>query len=430
MTDSCLLSDCCNYRRESVRILSVFTVESETDGKVTLLPADNHAAAYPLAFEMNTGIISHGKLNFFNRILFDGINNIQDPASGEILWKPHQRMHSACIIINLLDHCYGHALLKLFNLQAFWKKYGEHYDLCVITNPSLSVFIPDDKFAVIEIKKSFSELQQLWNLESILSLLGQQYRQVEIAVLNTYFQHHSKLELSSFFNLDKYIKRPGDRHYVTFVYRRDPYRKWGGKLQKRNIIRYFKFISEYFSKEVEYTLIGEKDRIIFPKWINDRRCTEYTAATEYEYAEILGSSIITAGVHGSHLIMASLLSTMLVHLVPPWKIHNTGEDSVNTVESTYINRQSEFNLNPGITGFYAGSRKAALSTLFRFAGLWEKQYKVSVFDTPVGSPVISQDEFIGKQIPVFRYGLFRDFRIRRERNRLRLVKLLRIFRLT
>ncbi len=430
MTEPRLLSECCSYRPETVRMWSAYVFSLEADGTLTLLPADNHAAAYPLAFNKETGEIVTGKLNFFNRILFDEIRHVQNPATADILWKPYQPMHSGCIVINLLDQCYGHALLKMFNLAEIYRKYGEHYDLCVITNPSLSVFIPDEKFAVIEIKKSYPELLQLWNLESILSTLSKQYSDIEIAVLNTYYLHFSNKELISFFKLEKFAELTAGRNRVTFVCRADPYRKWGGKLQKRNIVRYLKFISEFFTNDIEYTLIGDRDHVKYPKWINDRRCTVYNADTESEYAGILGSSVITAGVHGSHLIMASLLSSMLVHLVPPWKMHNTGEDTVNTLESSYIQQHTDLNLHPGMAGFWAFSRKAARTTLYRFAAMAEKQYKVMVFETPAGGQVLSQDAFISREFPAFRYQLFRDFRISHEKRHLRLMKLMRMLGLT
>ena len=80
--------------------------------------------------------------------------------------------------------------------------------------------------------------------------------------------------------------------------------------------------------------MGELDNYKFPPWILDKRVKEYTKEVDISNNEEFSKSAITIGLHGSALLLPSLLSLTTFHLISYHKRHNVVEDSVNILDST------------------------------------------------------------------------------------------------
>ncbi|MBK7819391.1 MAG: hypothetical protein IPJ60_19005 [Sphingobacteriaceae bacterium] len=93
------------------------------------------------------------------------------------------------------------------------------------------------------------------------------------------------------------------------------------------MIELFNILRPYFSKEVLFCVLGDKDKYSFPDWILDKRIHKYPNPIVYEYSQIIASSVLIISVTGSNMVLPSLLSKgMLVHFVKEPLIRLTGTD--------------------------------------------------------------------------------------------------------
>ena len=110
-----------------VNYYSYFPVLEEGSGdneSFKLLFSDN-AIAYPIKFNTKTKEIKEGEKNWFNQPLIDlADKNRQLSESTISRFDVSQKKHSKCIVINLLDYCYGHSLIKLLNIESFTELEG------------------------------------------------------------------------------------------------------------------------------------------------------------------------------------------------------------------------------------------------------------------------------------------------------------------
>ena len=149
--------------------------------------------------------------------------------------------------------------------------------------------------------------------------------------MDTYKEYNSKNELIDFFTfIDKEKSLVYNKKIVTFYYRSDFYRTWGGRHQAKNISAFFEIIKGYFSDQVLFYVVGDKDRCVFPPWIHDRRVDKFSAQVDFEYNTIFKNSLMTVGIMGSNMLAPSLFSDMSVHLIPAHKLGNTAEEIINS----------------------------------------------------------------------------------------------------
>ncbi len=388
----------------TARLLSLYLVHAGPDGIIELLPSDNHALSYPLTFKPLTSEVIRGKVNFYNQGLFRTYTEAAPVKKEAIRWSWQPAVKDKCLIINLLDNCYGHSLLKMFSLPLIEDKYGEQADLIVITPASLMPFLPVQRLITCEVGLSFREMNRCVDLSEIMMEVSSRYRAWDFAFLNTYEPFHDADRLCDYFGFPSPAAPGSPARNIVFYYRRDPLRRWGGVFQKYWIIRLFKRLRPYFGNEVHWVVLGEKDRGKFPGFIQDLRTSSFTPETERQYVAVLSESMMVFGVHGSHLILPSLLSRVVIHLVPPYKRKNTAEDMVNVIQDS-------------VPGFYrniqvqtvASLMAPAPSGLFRlaldyFASYAEKCWKKKASGEEV--PLLrgmDQKQYIRQEYPHFNY---------------------------
>ncbi|MHC1706164.1 MAG: hypothetical protein AB9842_01445 [Bacteroidales bacterium] len=399
---------------------SYFLRFTSVSGEQELLPSDNHSAAYPLLLDRNKNIIS-GKVNFFNSSFYKGFSKDKLNSEKDLEFSFIPAHHDRCLIINILDNCFGHSLLKLFNIPLFYKECHDKYDIFIISPASLTVYLCKEKLNIIGVKKSFSALGNGLILTDIIEKIKLNYTASEYAFLNTYQDYQDKSELIPFFNFTGSSAEKPAKKNIIFYYRKDRLRRWGLFSQKARIINFFNFLKSFFNN-VDFILLGEKDNLKFPGFIKDMRCNSFTEETEFTYNRLLKNSLFVTGVHGSHLILPSLLSRQVFHLVPPIKIKNTGEDVFNIRISNIEACYRDFNIFLPGSVFPGSGKKTAKVVLVLFLSSLQKEYKMS---EPIEGYNSSQEEYILKKYPEFFYGKALNLWDSEESRHLRIFKLIR-----
>lgn len=382
---------------EKAIFFSYFLVFQDEMGNLELLPGDNHAASYPLVIDNNRKV-TKGKVNFFNSPFYKGFtkDKLQDT---DIKYYFRSIEHDKCLVINLLDNCYGHSLLKMFNTILFYKKYSEEYDFLIITPASLLAFLPKEKVNICCIDKTFRDLEQGYSLESVMFKIKEKYSAIDIAYLNTYQEYSGKEDQFLFFNFFIKPEKSGIKKHIIFYYRKDKSRRWGLFSQRTRITRYFNFFRPFFT-DVDLILLGEKDNKKFPAFIQDHRCEQFSQETEFFYNAFLQESLFVTGIHGSHLILPSLLSRQVFHIVPKIKLRNTGEDVFNIIAGNIEGNYANFNIPVTKSYCYPGGSEIARLVLILFMASIEKEFKSNPENI---SRYGDQRAYIHTNYPSFRY---------------------------
>ena len=106
---------------DHVTYYSYFPVLEERIGEnesMRLLYSDN-AIAYTIKFNPKTKTIIEGERNWFNQPLIDLADKTRHLPHDKVKRIDFSRKkHEKCIVINLLDYCYGHSLIKLLNIES------------------------------------------------------------------------------------------------------------------------------------------------------------------------------------------------------------------------------------------------------------------------------------------------------------------------
>lgn len=347
-----------------VNYYSYFPVLEQRLGDITtceILPSDD-AIAYTLKFELKTKTILEGKKNWFNEPLVDMIDETRVvPVEKIIRMDFSKKKHSKCIIINLIDFCYGHSFVKMLNVEDFYTAYQNTHDIFVISFPDVEDYLPRDKFNSCLLQFTFSEIKKIYNFKSIIDQVKERYEQIDFPVLDAYLKIDDRKRKANFFNFfgtdeNKYLTKK----IVTFHYRSDYGRVWAEEKQKQYVVKLFTELKPYFKEDVLFCVLGDKDKNLFPDWILDKRIVKYPNPYVYEYSQIIASTVIMVSVTGSNMVVPSLLSSgMLVHFVKEPLLHLTATDVINykhyanqtAYENIYLYEDGIKALDPKQTAF-------------------------------------------------------------------------------
>lgn len=360
----------------------------------SLLPLD-HARHYPLSFTEDKKILN-GVLNFYNEIIFNNYNSSNLIEENEIESIFSQK-NKQLIILNILDNCFGHSLLKLFHATKFYKNYLE-YDFLIIIPSSLKHYVRKSSgINQIIIKQNFKQIESCKILNSIIHQFTQKYSASFIGCLNTYNSYNEQELINTLELLPPTISSTKPKKDIIFYYRSDFYRKWCGNKQHKKIIALFSLLKSFF-EGIDFIILGEKDKIHFPPWIKDERINGYSELTDFYYNRLFNESIITVGLTGSHMLFPSLFSKMTVHLIPSYKIKNLAEDIVPVLsENSSLNAYKHLYYYGNYNCSNISSSTLAIKILVHFQGAIEKEYKYS--DSALG-----QEAWVKERYPFFNYA--------------------------
>jgi hypothetical protein len=324
------------FPKKDIKIFSFYFCYIEND-ILTLLPSC-HSIYYPLSFNVKTKQLVNGELNFFNSKIYNNLskNNKLTESQTSFIGFNSLTNKKEALIINLLDDCFGHSIMKLLNVINAYNAYKDRYDLICITPKSLSYLIPRDKFLIIEVNIGFYELSNIYDLSFIQSVLREKYKELYYYILNPYEQHNLETvrKFFNFFNpevIENKVKQNKlkSKKFVTFYYRSDFFRSWHLQKQGKHITHLFYELKEYFIEDVNFVILGNKDSYSFPDYCLDFRTKKFDTETDQWYNFIFNNSLIVIGYFGSALYLPSILCDSVFHIVPPDKYKLVTQDSIN-----------------------------------------------------------------------------------------------------
>lgn len=385
-------------------IYSFFYFRRTKNKEVELLP-NCHALYYPLAFQEETKKITKGKLNFFNSKFYDHFSDAKIIKESQFKYinQPSQRASKA-IILNLLDDCFGHTIMKILNLVYAYEKYGKEFDLVCICPQPLVYLIPKDKFTIISVNIHFYDLATCYDLKPIINQIKTKYLQLEYFMFNMYAVH-DKAKVRSFFNFFDAKEQISKKKYFTFYYRASVYRSWNGYKQAKTVIKAFEQLKTFFSNDIKFLVVGDKDSNKFPNWIIDERVSSYSKELDLKYNKLFFDSVIVVGYFGSGLYLPSILSDFTVHLVSRDKLKLAMQDSINYKTTSILG----FYENPNFFGNAFCENitpdKLSDSIISLYKAYLQMVYRMSYSDeNGSNSPLLfSQEEYINKFFPFFNY---------------------------
>ncbi len=269
--------------------------------------------------------------------------------------------HKNVIVLNLLDHLYGHVLLKLYNAQ----HYLDHYP---------------DRGLVLLIPKMFEWLApkgvaELWVVDQKLSqarawhpcidrfVQGQLPRYDEVQLARAWgHPDFADIDFERFsgvspFPLAEYTSRSP---HITFVARTDrlwfasPFGKfcyrasgvlgskkslgqWFVRRQSIMIARCMRLIKAEIPS-VTFTVVGLAPSGGFGELAVDLRTTRMNTEVEIEWCKAYAKSHVVVGVHGSNMLLPSAHAAGLIEILPDDRFGNIAQD----VSIRYRNRMQLF----------------------------------------------------------------------------------------
>ncbi|MCU0431686.1 MAG: hypothetical protein MUF42_17125 [Cytophagaceae bacterium] len=296
-----------------------------------------HAARFPVYRSPGQKVESAAELQW----LVQAWNNSE--ASPLSLEYQGQASSKILRVFNCLDPCYGHALLRL--LQVFpWLQHPE-YDVLVLAPARLQWFIPESVKQRLLVhgpmKALAGEIQGLsgwmdahlashphWQWDTLplnfdyerLSLepfLGAEY-QIPKAEAATLVIHWRK---------DRFWmqSRAGEAlAWCYYKYRWSWLQSWLEAQQLRNFKNLVRKVRQQVPGLSVYLVGMGKPKMLH--WAIDERAESPDAETEKQWCRRYAQAGLVVGIHGSHMLLPSLLSQGIVELLPDWKINHWGED--------------------------------------------------------------------------------------------------------
>lgn len=389
-----------------------------------LLPSDD-AVSYTVEFETVSKKVIQGEVNWFNEILVKNIDSGNLLPENKISLEFRPSLKKDCIVLNLIDSCYGHSFVKLLNILDFYREYGETHDIVVLSFGYVKDFLSKEKVNIVHLDLSFGDAHKLYSFRPVLDILRSKYSSVDFAVLDAYKTFEDRQELKTFFNFFGGQPNPyAGKRFIVFNYRKGIDRSWGGLKQARNVTRLFETLKEYFTQDITFCVIGDKDKFSFPAWVLDKRIEKFPNPVLFEYHHLLENSVCVIGLLGSHMLAASVLSPMTVHMTSERYLRVAATDIINY--RTYASRAyfSHVYMEGNATLSDYKPRDLAYKILMLFLGKISLEYKEechAILRTK-GS-VMTQRTYILKEHAYFRHDHFLGWKRERDAKHIRTIRI-------
>ncbi|MCB0758437.1 MAG: hypothetical protein KDC01_08265 [Flavobacteriales bacterium] len=250
------------------------------------------------------------------------------------------------IILNTIDHLYGHVLLKLLNAQHYLDNHPD-IGLVVIVPRMFEWLVPEGvaESWVFDIK-----LKQAWGWNAgIDAFVQEQWDRYEEIYLAPGYSHpdFTRIDIERFtriepFRLEDYLKVPP---LITFVTRHD--RLWYAspltKFMHRALrkIGVFPNIAVWMQdrmvagtiRKVRKRLPGAKFAVVglghpngMPEGVEDLRTMRMDLDTELDWCRVYAKSQVVVGVHGSNMILPTAHAAGCVEILPYDRYGNMVQD--------------------------------------------------------------------------------------------------------
>lgn len=259
------------------------------------------------------------------------------------------REHRKVIILNTLDHLYGHVLLKLFNAQEYLDRYPDH-GLIIITQPVFAWMIPK---GVAEVWYAHVRLgrTRAWHagLDTFVQEQLPRYEEVHLARC---WPHPDtfRLDIGRFtgeapFPLAEFTTRPP---HITFIAREDRLwfpsplmkflfralnplglRKALGRLwvgRQTAMVREAMRRIRAAVPDATFSVVGLSRPGGFDAAVEDLRSTRMTDELERAWCKAYAKSHVVVGVHGSNMLLPTAHAIGMVEILPHDRHGNIVQD--------------------------------------------------------------------------------------------------------
>ena len=323
-----------------------------------------HTLQYPICVSEDSGqvINRHNVPDWLTGPLVMALNQ-QNQAILPITKKVIGNRKDRVILLNCLDHCYGHVFWKLLNAERHLRQ--EDFGLILIVPASFVWLVPEGVMEVWVVDGDLRQFKKgILNLDAFIK---EQINRFDEVYLSRAYVHidHTRIRIENFIKAKKFDLSAFNKctPTVTFVMRED--RFWIKNKFDELIYRFsvkFKLLPRfrhYFTLKqnnlISNTAIALKKelpdcRIIatglgnsgkLNKVIENRRTKIIDVQVERAWCEIYAQSHIVFGVHGSNMIIPTSLAAGFIEILPDYKISNLSEDitfSSNTRYTLFLGR--------------------------------------------------------------------------------------------
>ena len=269
--------------------------------------------------------------------------------------------HTKVIVLNLLDHLYGHVLLKLYNAQHYLDHY-KGYGLVLLIPKMFEWLIPEGVAEAWVVDQKLSQARA-WHpcIDRFVQAQLPRYAEVQLARAWGH-PDFADIDFERFtgiapFKLTEFTSRPP---HITFVARTDRlwfatpfgkfcYRALGGLGLRKSLGQWFvqrqsaliRSSMRRIKREVPnvtFTVVGLAPSGGFDGLAEDLRTTRMDKDTELTWCRTYAKSHIVVGVHGSNMLLPTAHAAGLIEILPNDRLGNLAQD----VSIRYRNRMQLF----------------------------------------------------------------------------------------
>jgi hypothetical protein len=310
-----------------------------------------HALLHPVLIDMSEHRVFYDGLPWYAELVESVVATREDPARPPIVVHERASGSRAAVVVDCLDPVYGHVVLKLLGALPLLRQAAAAVDVVPIVPSTLAWLVPEAAGPTIEVDLPLA-LSRRWiaGLDEAVKGALASYDTVSIAPslsqppLSALDVSLLRRELASVVVWPRAVTP----ERLTFVLRDD--RRWVGdetlllralrKLAPRRAVvsyeqrrqdRQVRMLAEAVRRRipaVEITVLGVARPGGMPPWIADLRTPRPDVDVELRWCEALGCSHVAVGVHGSHMVLPSLLAGAVVDLVPWYKLPQLTQDLI------------------------------------------------------------------------------------------------------
>lgn len=259
------------------------------------------------------------------------------------------REHKRVIILNLLDHLYGHVLLRLHNALHYIDHYRDH-GLILIIPKMYEWLVPDGVAETWVVDQKLSQARA-WH-PCIDRFVQQQLPRYDEVDLARGWSHpdFADIDIQRFtriapFPIAEFTSRPP---HITFVVRTDrlwfgtPFAKFCyrviGRLGLKNSLgqwfvrRQSALVRNSMRRiqrqipEVSFSVVGLAPPGGYEGLAEDLRTTRMNKETELTWCRTYAKSQIVVGVHGSNMLLPTAHAAGLIEILPHDRLGNFAQD--------------------------------------------------------------------------------------------------------
>ncbi|MEG4958839.1 MULTISPECIES: hypothetical protein [unclassified Microcoleus] len=254
------------------------------------------------------------------------LNSLQNPQPDKLeivkeIFKPCNRV----IILNCIDHLYGHSLLKLLNAQRHLECNSD-YGLVVIVPKFLRWMVPDEVAEIWTVPISLKNGQNYY--PSFAEFVEEETKRFDEIYVSEAHSHPSLFDITRFTRVPKHNFEQ-EEIKITFIWREDRLlvnrllfrvlrkidrRAMSLPLQNLKIQQLFEKIRLQVP-EAKFAVAGLGTKTKFPEWIEDYRVDSFNEKIEKEICHLYSESRLIIGLHGSNMLLPSAHAGMTIDLI-------------------------------------------------------------------------------------------------------------------